>query len=295
MAVWKAEQQPSVNNRNGSIARRPLVWLNLVCLDAPLIAVSWKWLFAREFGVLLSTSATQALFLTAWLIYATDRFADAISLQPSHPKSLRHEFCLRHKLIWLAAIVGIGLVDAGVLLARLEPELFRLGLFLGVPAIAYLVINYRFNRVWQTMPIKECLVGSLFAAGTLFAPAARVFSLTSNFVVMGFLFALLCSLNCISIAAWERVLDQAQGKYSIATRWTRTDLFVPILLIVLFLICLAFAFVDPGLRSLALCLGASAILLAALHIAPAARDERTAMADLVLLTPLAVFVAGKIL
>jgi hypothetical protein len=286
----------SLNNQEATtIWRRPLVWLNLVCLDAPLIAVSWKWLFAREFGVVLSTSATQALFLTAWLIYAADRFADAISLQASHPKSLRHEFCLRHKLIWLAAIVGIGLIDAGVLLTRLEPELFRLGLFLGTPAIVYLLINYRFNRVWQTMPVKECLIGFLFAAGTLFAPAARVFSLTSNFIVMGFLFALLCSLNCMSIAVWERDLDQAQGKYSIATRWARTDLFVPVLLIVLFAICLVFAFVDPGLRSLALCLGVSAILLAALQIVPVARDERTALADLVLLTPLAVFVAGKIL
>ncbi|HSV64040.1 MAG TPA: hypothetical protein VLH83_11910, partial [Chthoniobacterales bacterium] len=27
------------------------IWLNLVCLDAPLVAVAWLWLFARTFHI----------------------------------------------------------------------------------------------------------------------------------------------------------------------------------------------------------------------------------------------------
>ena len=58
----------------------PLVWLNLVCLDAPLVAVSWQWLFARAFQVPLTNSARLTLFLTAWLIYLADRLADSWAL-----------------------------------------------------------------------------------------------------------------------------------------------------------------------------------------------------------------------
>ncbi len=26
---------------------KPWLWLNLVCLDAPIVAITWQWLFAR--------------------------------------------------------------------------------------------------------------------------------------------------------------------------------------------------------------------------------------------------------
>jgi hypothetical protein len=57
--------------------------------------------------------------------------------------------------------------------------------------------------------------------------------------------------------------------------------------------CFAFAVTDSGSRALYLCLAASALLLASVHwfgnrIDP---DSRTALADLVLLSPLAALVA----
>jgi hypothetical protein len=53
--------------------------------------------------------------------------------------------------------------------------------------------------------------------------------------------------------------------------------------------------VDRSSGAVALCLGVSASLLGALHFVPLPPDERTALADLVLLTPLAVLVVGTIL
>jgi hypothetical protein len=50
----------------------PVVWLNLLCLDAPIVAVTWQWLFARTFGAHLNLSLRVLLFLTAWLIYLAD-------------------------------------------------------------------------------------------------------------------------------------------------------------------------------------------------------------------------------
>src|SRR3954447_26980728 len=80
--------------------RSPLTWLNLVCLDAPLVALAWLWLFARTFHVPLQIGNAIALFLTAWLIYLGDRFADASNLKRDSHRSLRQEFCVRHREIW---------------------------------------------------------------------------------------------------------------------------------------------------------------------------------------------------
>lgn len=295
MTVWKAEQPPSLNNQDATaIWRRPLVWLNVVCLDAPLVALSWQWIFARQMGVSLPVAEQAALFLTAWLIYLADRLADSLLLDAGITKSLRQAFCFRHQKLFFAMTVMIALFDSALVFSRLDREIFVLGLFLGAIALFYLVINFVFPRLWQAIPLKEIAIGFLFAAGTLLALGPCLFAIPST-MNAAILFACLCSLNCMSIAVWERDLDRAQKKYSIATRWSRSGLFVPILLIVLFAICIAVALVDSGLRSLALCLGVSAILLAALRIVPLAGDERTALADLVLLTPLSVFVAEKIL
>jgi hypothetical protein len=56
--------------------RRPFVWLNLVCLDAPLVAVAWQWLIASSLHLAVALADSAALFLTAWGIYLADRLAD---------------------------------------------------------------------------------------------------------------------------------------------------------------------------------------------------------------------------
>ena len=80
-----------------------------------------------------------------------------------------------------------------------------------------------------------------------------------------------------------------------ATRWPQAAAFVPVASITLALAAGALDFFDHQLAPLAICLGLSAVLLGALHLAPVSRDERTALADLVLFTPLGLFVAEKIL
>src|SRR3982751_6419223 len=106
------ETQQAVSHGRDAALRRPwtaqravpTVWLNLVCLDAPLVAIAWLWLFARTFHVPLQTGNCVALFLTAWLIYLGDRFADAVSLPANLPRSVRQDFCLRHREIWISIV-----------------------------------------------------------------------------------------------------------------------------------------------------------------------------------------------
>jgi hypothetical protein len=276
--------------------KKLLLWLNVICLDAPLVAIAWQWLFGSCLDMAVSIGARGALFLTAWLIYLVDRLADALSLQANSPRSARQQFCLRHKKLWLGLIPVVGLIDAAIILPRLNRDVITSGACLGGVAALYLAVNYAFNEVWKVVPLKEITVGFLFSAGTLlvvickFALVPSIVGLSPALLAM-LLFAILCSLNCMSIAVWERDLDRAQRKHSIATRCPGIGVPIRIFCIVVAMAALLLAAVASSLLPIAISLSVGAALLAILHFVAIRNDERTALADLVLLTPLAFFFA----
>jgi hypothetical protein len=273
----------------------PLLWLNLVCLDAPLIAICWQWTFAHSFHLSVRPGHSAALFLTAWIIYLADRLGDSLSVVAGEPKSLRQQFCLRRKNIWFVSITCVGVVDLIVVLRAVNYETAVLGGILGAFTIAYLAINHAHSQIWETIPLKEFIIGSLFAAGTLVGVTPHIFAERSAMIFAAILFAALCSLNCVSIAIWERELDRIQGKHSIATRWTHANSFARMLLFLLPAASVLLCLVDRGDWPVTSCVGASSILLGALRFVRVSRDERSALADIVLFTPLALFVAEKVL
>ena len=279
--------------------KKPLLWLNVVCLDAPLVAIVWQWLFARYLHVTVSVWARGALFLTAWLIYLVDRLADALSLQADSPRSVRQQFCLRHKKLWLGLIPAVGLIDAAIVLLHLNRDVLISGVCLSGIAAVYLAVNYAFSEVWEIIPLKEITVGFLFSAGTLLVLIPKFALIRSTMggslaVLAMLLFAILCSLNCMSIAVWERDLDRAQGKHSIATRYPSIGVPVRAFCILVAVAALLLATASASLLPIAISLSAGAVLLAILHFLSIGDDERTALADLVLLTPLA-FVCAELL
>src|SRR5688572_12316817 len=110
----------------------PATWLNLVCLDAPLVAVLWLCLFAQTFTLPVRPGNAVALFLTAWLIYLADRLADVVSLKTAPPRSLRQEFCLRHREIWISALILIGGFDVYVIWNSVAPGTVVAGAGVGI-------------------------------------------------------------------------------------------------------------------------------------------------------------------
>ena len=266
----------------------PTIWLNLICLDAPLVAIAWLGLFARTFRVPIQIGNAVALFLTAWLIYLADRLADSLWLRSGTPRSLRHDFCLRHREIWTATVILVGGFDAYVVWRATASETFFAGVIIGVLAVTYLVLNHPFGRIWRKLPAKELAIGFLFAAGTLVALLPKLPPLQPPFVVSAIAFAVLCSLNCISIAGWEYDLDKIQGKVSIATRYPTVPRWMTGICLVLALICFAIGIGARAVMPLFACIGLSGLLLAWLNLSHRLKiDERTAFADLVLFTPLA--------
>ena len=248
-----------------------------------------------------------ALFLTAWLIYVTDRLADAVSLKAGIPRSLRQDFCLRHREVWISALLLIAGFDLYVIWRSLDAGTFFAGAMIGLLALIYLALNYPRGRIWRSLPGKEVAIGLLFTAGTLVAllPAAPFAS--APFIACAVAFASLCSLNCISIASWERELDHAQGKISIATRHPGFARHVGKICRGLALASLAMAIAYAPAMAIFACISGSALLLGWLHASSdikegrflnrprrfgnrrslgVDRDQRTALADLVLLTPI---------
>ena len=271
----------------------PLVWLNLVCLDAPIVALLWLWLFSHTFSLPVHPGNAIALFLTAWLIYLADRLADASSLKGGLPRSLRQDFCLRHREIWISALVLVAGFDLYVIGRNVAAGTFFAGAVVGILALIYLALNHPNGLIWRRLPAKEVAIGLLFTAGTLVALLPALDPFDGTFVAGALAFACLCSLNCISIARWECGLDRAQGKTSVATchpkfvRHTGK-------------ICAGLALLSVTLASLCrpsalifVCVATSALLLALLNRfgGKLGGDQRTAMADLVLLTPIIALIA----
>lgn len=273
---------PFLPARGGPMEKRrysPFTWLNLVCLDAPLVAIAWQLLFARTFGMAAGKSETAALFLTSWLIYLADRFADSVSLDRETVTSARQRFCREHRRAWWVAIVAIAIADLGFC-ARLEFRTIRFGLAVGACALAYLFVNQVFPFIWRRLPLKETAIGFLFAAGTV-VPLSH--GLTSEMFPAWFLFGCLCSLNCLSIALWEDRLDAAQCRITITSAFPRISrLLLPLILLL--------ALISPatGMSRINICIAASATLLAVVHLLRGRLEAnvRTAFADLVLLTPI---------
>jgi hypothetical protein len=267
----------------------PATWLNLVCLDAPLVSVAWLWLFARTFHATVPPVECAALFLTAWLIYLADRLADSWSLRQGKSRSLRHEFCWEHRRVLLGALAMIAAADAILIWTRLGHAVFFAGALVGTLALIHLVLNYSLGGAWPPLPLKEVAIGSLFAAGTLVA-LFPLRPITGAFVCAGIVFAGLCTLNCICIAFWERELDENQGKVSFATRYPGLDRYLGRSSLALALGSLVAAIIYPEAGPIFACGSVSALCLISLNSEKIDRDQRTATADLVLLTPLLAFV-----
>jgi hypothetical protein len=244
------------------------LWPNVLALDAPAVAVVWQRFLGRAFGVAVPPAATVSLGLVVWGVYLADRWWDARSGAAGRE---RHRFAAEHP--------GLIVVAVAALAAALGFALALPVAYLAVGgALAALVAGY-FGLVHRLRPNavtarggKEMLVGFLFAAGVA-VPLAVAGRDAVRWLHAAAGFGVLCWLNC-------RVIDRWEGEVS------GDDTREPSLGIVTFV----FASLVP--RPVAFALASAAALLLAVHLAEPRIGPRVArvLADLVLLTPLVVWV-----
>ncbi len=295
MSVLRGSKSHSLVDKAIPLRKRPLLWLNLVCLDAPLVALSWYLIFSYSFQTGVRWAEGAALFLTGWGIYLVDRLVDSASLPTGVERSVRAAFCLRRRRLWFGLIPLVGVLDGAIVFGGLPRHLILQGICLAAVASLYLTLNFTFSWVWRVVPLKELAIGFLLAAGTVLALVSRTPWQTWPFLLAAFLFGCVCSLNCMNIAVWERALDERQGKHSFATGRAWAGLYVRVMSVAVCLACLALGPVYREAWPITACLALSALLLISLSLVPTRRDERTALADLVLLTPLIFLIAQKLL
>ena len=169
--------------------------------------------------------------------------------------------------IWLRAIIIVGMIDAIAVFKDVDYSTLLPGAIVGGATIAYIAINHAGNEIWETIPLKEFAIGSLFATGTLVGVTPHIFAMQSTIIPAAILFATLCWLNCVSIAIWERNLDRAQGRHSIATLWRDVNLLVRVVFPILLIRYALLVVLDFVLLPIAFCLATSGLLLGALYFA----------------------------
>lgn len=173
-------------------------WLNILGLDAPLVACVWQEVFFRELAVGRVPLATRvALFFAMWLVYLGDRAWDAFSGREQ--KDWRHRWPARHPRL-VAIMAGsafVGAVTAGLMC---PPRLIVGGLVMVSIVTAYFVAVHVFPGA-LCKPWKEGTVGVLFALGVGLGPffLAETWGGKSE-AALG-LFTVMAVTNCLFVDA----------------------------------------------------------------------------------------------
>jgi hypothetical protein len=284
--------------------RSPLILWHLLSCDAPTVAVLWTIFIARLTYTPLGLATPAALALAVWTLYAADRLLDTRHLlnrvlphRDTPDLEPRHLFHHRHRTLFRLGVVLATLATLA-LLPQLAAAPFRLYLLEAAFLLAYLALTHAAsfwphrNPSQLTIP-KELLVGPFFAAATFIPTVAHTPSLRLLLLPHATLFALLCTLNCLFIYAWEHPHKPATGSRDRA-HWTtaqairRLPLITALLVAAASFLCLADSILSPTLTLYPIACLLSTLILFALHRSRRNLSRLTlrAAADAALLTPL---------
>jgi hypothetical protein len=236
------------------------------------------------------------MFLAVWMLYAADRLLDARQLfaNPLHTEDLeaRHLFHHRHATAFLTVIALAAIVLAS-LLRDLLPQALALYAVLGMLLFAwFLLIHARAtpnSDLHRRLP-KELAVGIFFPAAIFIPTVARQPALRLSLLPEAILFASICTLNCLSIYAWEHpethtnAASTAHWTTRYATRHLST--IATIAAIVGLTLTIRARHTSLWPLPLAACLSAVTLLALNRHRRSIAALTLRATADVALLTPL---------
>lgn len=182
---------------------------NILSLDAPVVALAWQELLARQAGSPLRLAGRVVLGLTVWAIYLADRMLDVRN--PSvECETARHQFSRRHQKA-LAALLGLVVVTDFLLsFFALRPAVFLNGL-LPFGSVALYLSVLHFHRL--TVP-KELIIAALFTMGTFLIVWTGSSIPVAQLAGPAVSFFSLCLLNLLLIELWESKELQSRADQS---------------------------------------------------------------------------------
>jgi hypothetical protein len=268
---------------------RALHLWHLCNLDAPTVAVVWTLAFAWAAGVHLDLWVPLLIAFGTWTVYVGDRLLDvhrAIRSGDLDALRERHYFHWRHRRLLIPMACGTAAIAADLVACRMPAGVRSHDSVLAAATLIYFSgvhSSARLPRWLGRLASKELLVGLLFTAGCAAPTLSRLHSARWPFFVCLVFFAALAWMNCMAIESWESSIN-------------RITISLHTLLLGIAGIAASGVFLsmDPRASALAIPGAASALLLYLLdrtrtHISPL--NLRT-LADLVLLTPLALILVG---
>jgi hypothetical protein len=282
---------------------------HLLSLDAPSVAALWTLFIARASGISLPWTAPAAMFIAVWIIYAADRLLDARQLDAPQPDSrskaqtddleIRHRFHHQHRSRFFTVII-LGAVALVWLLATMSaPPLHLYVLLATCLAVWMLLIHARPVPSGQTRRLpKELAVGIFFPAAVFIPTVARVPAMRPELLPAAVLFACVCTLNCLYLYAWEHPAPRLRAHWT--TRWSTAHLSaLACSALALAAICASLG-AEAHLPAMCLPSIACGLSIGALMLLDATRARLTrvhlrASADVVLLTPLLLLAALRLL
>ncbi|MEE9393977.1 MAG: hypothetical protein V3W41_15865 [Planctomycetota bacterium] len=197
-----------------------LMALNLSCLDAPLVAVTWQAFAADVFQIQLSGSRVALLALAIWCAYAGDRWLDGFRLT-SKSASPRHRFARRFR-IEMAVVLFLGIAAALVIAGReLSGGIAFSSWLLAGTALVFIAGTFTSPTLFRARLPRELIVGSLVAAAVCLFPFEAPSESLFPKMVFAASIALLFATNGLVIARSEHPRDLLLGEASAATRWPR--------------------------------------------------------------------------
>lgn len=266
------------------------LWPNLLGLDAPIVAVSWQWLFAHSFEIDLPFAIHIILGLSAWCVYLADRLIDVKRHAPNEHETERHHFTRTHFKPLVAALLIAAITNLVFIISAVPPTLFASGIFTAsLVGIYYLVRFYASSTALYILP-REILCGMLFALGSAIGPHAFAPDSQDHlayFLPVAFL-GVLCSVSCILISIWERSADLATADNSFGTLRPYLASSFSSGLIGLSLISLVVSFYSTTEVYMAIAISALALSVAIHFEDRLTQPMRRVLADALLLSPLPV-------
>lgn len=187
---------------------RWLGWWHLTSLDAPTVAVVWCEALARIVHVVLPLWVPLALGLGTWAIYLSDRLMDA--KRALAPLRERHWFHWRHRAV-LVPLAAISLIAAVALVLReMPPAIRQRNSVLALAALVYFTaIHTRRSTAktasvgWRRLFTKETFVGLIFALVCAAPAATRSGHGWAMLIAPVSSCFLLAWLNCWLIEHWD--------------------------------------------------------------------------------------------
>lgn len=240
------------------------LWMNLLSLDAPLVAVVWQDFLARVHPSVLRPAGRWALGLTVWAIYLADRLMDA-RLPASGEQTIPHQFYRKNARLAKLMLAGALGADFLIGLFALRAAVFANGLFVVAGVVTYLgaFAAGRFSPRWKTPA-----AAILFTAGVFLVAWTGTTSPGARLGMLAVTFATLCLANLVLIKRWE------EGNPTVSTgMW-------------ILLLALASAFFGASRWYAAIALSSTGLAALSFRGDRISAAARRVLADAVLLSPL---------